>query len=99
MAWIDYNGEKYTMAIWRIQCSNCSSVVQTWNGSCNCGIVKVKDGQRTWPYYPAEDVSIWKSPTGKVLPQRVLDTYFLRREANKTSTDTEPGTGSSGSSY
>ena len=84
MALIDYNGEKYTMAIWRVQCSSCNSVVRTWNGTCNCGIVRVKEGRPTWPYFPTEDVSIWKSSSGKILPQRVLDKYFLSRKANKT---------------
>lgn len=95
MSWINYNGEKYMMQQWRIQCLKCNSVLQSWDCRCNCGLVIIKNGSRTWPYFPTQDVSIWKSPTGKILPQRVLDHYFLSREADKTSTDTETSTSTS----
>lgn len=99
MAWINYNNEKYGMEIWRVQCLNCDDILQTWNCSCKCRLVVVKEGQRTWPYPPVKDVSIWKSPSGKILPQRVLDVYFLSRESDKTSTDTKPSTSTSRSTY
>lgn len=93
MAWISYNDEKYIMTLRKLQCLNCHSVIQGLDGVCSCSQVIVKNGQRTWPYFPVKDVSIWKSSNGNVLPQKILDYYFnLRRETNKTSTDTEPGT-------
>lgn len=94
MAWIDYNGEKYTMKHWKVQCLNCDYTLQTWNCVCSCGLVVIKEGQRVWPYPPVKDVSLWSSPSGKTLPQRVLDN-FLSREANKTSTNTKTSTGTS----
>ena len=99
MGWINYNDEKYTMNQWKVQCLNCDYTLQTWNCVCNCGLVVIKKGCRVWPYPPVKDVSIWSSSTGKILPQRVLDSYFLSRESNKSSTDTEPSTSSSGSTY
>lgn len=99
MAWINYNSEKYSMTHWRVQCLNCDYILQTWNCSCKCGLVVVKEGQRVWPYPPIKDVSIWTSPSGKILPQNVLDTYFLSRESNKTSTNTETSTSTSRSTY
>ncbi len=98
MDFIEYNGEKYFLAIWRVQCLKCDSVVQTWNGRCRCGLVIVKEGRKTWPYFPTEDVSIWKSRTGKILPQHVLDHHYLSRKAYKTSTNTETSTSTSRSS-
>jgi hypothetical protein len=99
MGWITYNEEQYSMVEWRVQCLNCDSILQRWNGICSCGLVVVKDGNRVWPYPPVRDVSVWKSPTGRILPQRVLDSYYLSRESDKTSTNTETSTSSSRGTY
>ncbi len=99
MAWITYNDEDYYMKEWRVQCLNCDCILQRWNGVCSCGLIVVKNGNQVWPYPPVRDVSLWTSSTGKILPQRVLDSYLLRREPNKASTDTEACTSSSRSSY
>lgn len=96
MAWINHAGEKYKLHHWKLQCLNCHDVVQTWNGNCLCGLVLVKEGRRSWPYFPVHDVSIWMSPSGAVLPQSVVDHFFnLRREPDKTGTDTETSTSTS----
>ncbi len=93
MSWINFSGDKYHFSIYRIQCLNCSSIVQGFEDSCSCGMILLKNGQRTWPYFPVRDVSLWKTRQGKVLPQPILDHYFnLRRESNKTSTNTETST-------
>ena len=94
MAWITHNYENYKLETWKVQCLKCDDILQGWDGSCNCGLIIVKDGRRVWPYFPVKDVSIWKSATGKVLPQSVVDHYFLRK-SNKTSTDTETSTSTS----
>ncbi len=96
MAWINYNDERFTLAHWRIQCLKCEDILQTWDCSCSCGLIIVRNGQKTWPMFPTRDVSIWKSRKGTVLPQHILDKYFrLGRESNKTSTNTETGTSTS----
>lgn len=89
MAWINYSNEKYFLKHWRNQCLKCDSVLETWDCVCSCGLVIIKNGQRTWPFFPTRDVSVWKSDSGNVLPQFVLDHYFLSREANKTSANTK----------
>lgn len=94
-SYIVYDKEKYFMKRWRYQCFKCDSVLETWNCSCKCGLVIIRNGQRTWPYIPVHDVSIWKTDSGKVLHQAILDEYFLRRETNHTSTDTETSTSTS----
>lgn len=81
------------MTQWRIQCLNCSYIVQGFEDVCYCSRVLLRNGQRTWPYFPIRDVSIWKTSTGKVLPQSIVDYYFnLSREPNKTSTNTKTRT-------
>lgn len=95
MGWIVYNQEEYRMEQWRVQCFNCESILETWNGCCKCGLIIVKEGRKTWPFAPTKDVSIWKSPTGKILPQNVLDHYFLSRKTDKTRADTETSTSTS----
>lgn len=93
MSWINFNGKQYSLSTYRIQCLNCSSIVQGFDDVCNCGLILLKNGQRTWPYFPVRNVSIWKTSKGNVLPQHVLDHYFnLSRKANKTSTNTETST-------
>lgn len=100
MAWIEHKNEKYIMTLRKLQCLNCGSIVQGLDGVCNCSRVILNSGQRTWPYFPVKDVSIWKSTNGNILPQEVLDSYFnLRRETNKTGTDTETSTSTSRSTY
>jgi hypothetical protein len=100
MAWINYNNEKYTMHIHKLQCLNCSFIIQGFDVVCDCNRVIIRNGQRTWPYFPVKDVSIWKSESGNVLPQEVLDHYFnLRREPDKTGTDTKTSTRTSRSTY
>ena len=100
MAWISYNDEKYIMVLRKLQCLNCGYEVQGLDGFCSCGCVIIRNGQLNWPYFPVKDVSIWKCNTGKVLPQEVLDHYFnLRREANKSGTDTKTSTSTSRSTY
>ncbi len=93
--YIVYDDEKYYMNRWRYQCFKCDSILETWNCNCKCGLIIIKNGQRTWPYIPVHDVSIWKTQTGKFLPQRILDDYFLSRKSNHTSTDTETSTSTS----
>jgi hypothetical protein len=95
MSWINYNGEKYMMKQWRIQCLKCDTVLQSWDCYCKCGLVIIKNGQRTWPYFPVRDISVWTNSNGYILPQSVLDHYFLSRETDKTSTNTETGTSTS----
>ena len=90
MSWINFNGKRYSPFNYRIQCLSCSSIVQGFDDSCNCGLILLKNGQRTWPCFPVRNVSIWKSSKGDVLPQHVLDHYFnLSRETNETRTYTE----------
>jgi len=96
MAWIQYKNEKYMMHLRKLECLSCNSIVQGFDVVCGCSRVIIRNGQRTWPYFPVKDVSIWKSESGNLLPQEVLDYYFnLRRETNKTSTNTETSTSTS----
>jgi hypothetical protein len=96
MAWIEYDNQKYKIIIRRLQCLNCSSVVQGFEGECSCGRVIIKNGKRNWPYFPIKDVSLWESSKGDVLPQMVLDHFFeLSRGANKTGTNTKASTSTS----
>lgn len=96
MAWIEYNNKKYKMMLRKLQCLNCGSVVQGFDVDCDCGRVIIKNGKRTWPFFPIKDVSIWKNEDNDILPQSVLDYLFnLSREANKTSTNTKTSTSTS----
>lgn len=93
MSWIKFNGHIYQFSTYRIQCLNCSSIVQGFDDNCNCGLVVLKNGQRTWPFFPVKNVSIWKTFKGDILPQYVLDHYYnLSRETDKTGTYTETST-------
>jgi hypothetical protein len=95
MAWINYDGQKYTLEKWRLQCLNCHDVVQTWSGNCDCRLIVIQNGRRTYPYFPVHDVSIWLSKSGSVLPQSIVNKYFNLREPNKTSANTKPSTSTS----
>lgn len=97
-SYILFENEKYFMHRWRYQCFKCDSILETWNCCCKCGLIIIKNGQRTWPYIPVHDISIWKSQSGKVLHQSIVDQYFLRRESDHSCTDTETCTGTSGGS-
>lgn len=93
--YILFDNEKYFMSRWRYQCFKCDGILETWNCSCKCGLIIIKNGQRTWPYIPVNDISIWKTESGKILNQPILDHYFLSRKAYQASTNTEPCTGTS----
>jgi hypothetical protein len=71
------------MRQWKIQCLNCDSTLQSWDCSCDCGMVIVKNGQRTWPFFPVRNISLWTSPTGKVLPQHIVDHHFNLKQGSQ----------------
>lgn len=89
--YIPYQNERYFMNRWRIQCFKCDSILETLDCCCQCGLIIVKNGRQTWPYIPTRDVSIWKTLSGTVLHQSVVDRYFLSRETDHSGADTKAG--------
>lgn len=87
MTSIYYNDEEYTLSKPRYQCLACNQVVEKLFSSCECGKVMIQRGQRK-DMNDVRDVSVWKSKSGKMLSQIILDNRFykeslsLSREAN-----------------
>lgn len=93
MALIGYRNDIYKMYSYRLQCIHCRTVADTLLcNHCKCGKVKLDNGKYIGDPGIYKDVSIWVSEKGTVLPQSVVDKYFLSREANKTGADTKAGT-------
>ena len=96
MALIGYNKEIYSIYVYRLQCNHCKTVADTLlKYGCSCGKVRLENGKYIGDPGIYKDVSIWVSDKGSILPQKVLDKYFLSRETNKTSTDTKTSTSAS----
>jgi len=82
MAWINHNNEKYFMTQWRLQCLNCSFIVEEVNPICNCGRIVIKNGRRFGEYFPYKDVSIWRNKFGSRLDQCIIDHFYAGKPTN-----------------
>jgi len=96
MALIGYKNEIYSLYVYRLQCIHCKTVADTLlRHRCRCGKVILDNGKFIGDPGTYKDVSIWVSSSGAILPQKILDEYFLSREANKTSANTKASTSTS----
>lgn len=92
MGSISFDDEIYILNTLRYQCLKCDQIVEKLFGSCKCGNLMIQRGQRKG-FHTVRDVSVWKSKSGKVLPQFILDRHFnLRGESDESGTHTESGT-------
>jgi len=81
MGTIYYNDDVYTLFKPRYQCLSCDQIVEQLFGTCKCGKVMIQRGNRK-DMSDTRDVSIWKSKSGKILPQRELDRYYAQFSVN-----------------
>jgi hypothetical protein len=67
-----HTNEVYTLVHPRYQCTACNDIVEKLFSKCRCGKVMIQRGQRK-DKNEARDVSIWKSASGTVLLQKLVD--------------------------
>ena len=77
MTTIHYNDDTYTLFKPRYQCLICNDVVEKLFSRCLCGKIIIQRGERK-DMNDARDVSIWRSKSGRILPQHELDRWYAK---------------------